>query len=367
MTESVLTRATISGIEVRSVQAPYRTPFAISSGTVDVLDSLIVCITNSEGCFGTGEVNPMTPYSGWTAAGIRTTIEDVLAPAVMGKLAEPALIHGTMDRVLRHGELPKAAVDIAVYDLLGKRLGVPVSTLLGGRVRDIVPLAWVVGLGPIDRVVEEAVAMAAAGFTVVKIKIGLDPRRDQDAVAAVRAALPRVGIRVDANQAYPASEAIRILRRMEAFDLEIIEQPVAGHDRAALRAVADALDTPVMADESLQTLADAWDLARERACDIFNIKIVKPGGLYPAMQIVAIARSAGIGVMVGSMPELGVATLAAAHLAATVQGPLYPSELIGPLMVHGDAVTEPDLAAAMQHGSLAVPTGPGLGIGSLRG
>lgn len=358
---------TIARIETRVASSPYRTPFAISSGTTALLESLIVSVHDADGRVGIGEVNPMTQYSGWTLAGVRAAVEEVLAPALIGQPVAPAVVHVRMDEVLRHGGLPKAAIDIAVYDLLGRRLGIPLATLLGGSVRSEIPLAWVVGLGSIDDVVDEAVARAHDGFSVVKLKVGVDHRRDLGVVAAVREALPDVGIRVDANQGYERAEAIRILRQMERYDLELIEQPVAGHDHIGLRAVSDALDTPVMADEALQSVADAFELARLGACDVFNLKIVKPGGLYRAMQVAAVARSAGIGLMIGSMPELGVATAAAAHFAAATPGRLYPCELIGPLMVERDVVRDPDLAAMIATGRLPVPHGPGLGVDLLDG
>jgi len=352
----------ITRIETRVARSLYRSPFVISSGTVDTLESVIVSVWDEDERCGVGEVSPMTPYSGQTTAGLRAAIDSVLAPSLIGMPALPGVVHERMDHVLRDGAMAKSAIDIAVYDLMGRSLGVPVSTLLGGRLRSEISLAWVIGIGRIDDIVAEAVAHAKAGFSVIKLKIGRDPRRDHDVVAAVRDALPDTGIRVDANQAYSRAEAIRILRAMERYELELIEQPIAGHDRVGLRAISQALDTPVMADESLQSLADAHELARLGACDVFNIKIVKPGGLYRSLQIAAVAQAAGISLMVGSMPEMGVATLAAAQFAAAAPGYLYPCELIGPLMVERDVVRRPALAVSIASGRLPVPAGPGLGI-----
>jgi len=321
-------------------------------------------VRTADGLFGVGEVNPMTAYSGETVSGIEEAIQRYLAGAVMGHPAvEVAGLHARMDAALRGNALAKAAIDIAVHDLVGRAWGVPVSSLLGGALRERIPLAWVVGMGPLDEMVEEAARYAALGFPTIKVKIGRDPSADLALVAAVREAIgPRVALRVDANEGYDTVTALRTLRKMEHYDLELVEQPVAGSDLHGMAALTQALDTPVMADESLQTPADALEIVRRGAAKVLNIKIVKPGGLYRSRQIAALAEAAGLRCMVGSMPELGVASIAGAHFAASTPCVTYPCEVIGPLMTKEDILEDPVISVYTAPGYLRVPTGPGLGI-----
>ncbi len=354
----------IADAEIRQVSARYRRPFVISSGSTPILQSLIVTLRTTEGIEGIGEVNPMTAYSGEMTSGVEEAVRRFLIPAIMGRSAfEIAGLHLRMDNALRGNRLAKAAVDIALHDLVGRALGVSVARLLGGPSLHRVPLAWVVGMGPIDEMVQEAATYAAMGFPAIKVKIGKDPVSDVAIVAAVREAIgPKVALRVDVNQGYDTVAAVRVLRKMERYDLEIVEQPVPAHDLEGMAEIARALDVPVMADESLQTLADALEIVRRRAADVLNIKILKPGGLYRSCQIAAVAEAAGLRCMVGSMPELGVATLAGAHFVAATPGVTYPCELIGPLMTEEDILEDPVISPATSPGYLAVPDGPGLGV-----
>jgi muconate cycloisomerase len=355
---------TITGIEIRRAAVPYLRPFVISSGATAVLETLLVTVRTEDGCTGIGEVNPMTAYSGETTSGVEEAIRRYLAPAITGYPAyEIAGLHARMDAALRANALAKAAIDIAVHDLLGRAWGVPVSHLLGGPVRDRIPLAWVIGMGSLDEMVEEAARYAALGFPAIKLKIGRDPAADLAAVRAVREAIgPTVALRVDANQGYDTTTAIRTLRQMERYDLELVEQPVAGYDLHGMAALTRALDVPVMADESLQSPADALEIIRLGAADVLNIKIVKPGGLYRSRQIAALAEAAGLRCMVGSMPELGVGSIAGAHFAVATPSVTYPCEVIGPLMVEEDIVVDPVISVKTAPGYLRVPTDPGLGV-----
>lgn len=329
-----------------------------------MLETLVVTVHTADGLFGVGEVNPMTAYSGETASGIEEAILRYLASAVIGHPAEEiAGLHARMDAVLRGNGLAKAAIDIAVHDLVGRAWGVPVSSLLGGALRDRIPLAWVVGMGPLDEMVQEAAHYASLGFPTIKVKIGRDPETDLALVAAVREAIgPRVALRVDANEGYDTVTALRTLRKMERYDLELVEQPLARYDLQGMMMLTQALDTPVMADESLQTVADALEIVRRGAADVLNIKIVKPGGLYRSRQVAALAEAAGLHCMVGSMPELGVATIAGAHFAASTPSVTYPCEVLGPLMTEEDILEDPVISVQTAPGYLRVPTGPGLGV-----
>lgn len=355
----------IQAIRDRVVQAPYRRPFGISSGVSTDLISLVVEIETTDGAVGLGEAAVMTAYTGDTLSGVRAAIEEHLRPAILGRdPLDIAGAHVAMDAALRGQQLAKAAIDIALHDLSGRLCGRPVCLVLGGRVRDAVPVAWVVGLGTIEETAAEAAEYAARGFTHIKVKGGADPDRDLQLVRAVRAALPTdVELSIDANEGYDAATALRTLSQMADAGVCMVEQPLPHWDLAGLARLRERLDVRIMADESMRTVHDALEIVRRGAADILNIKVLKVGGLYRARQIAAIAEAAGLAVKIGSMPELGVATLAALHLAAALPSATIPADLVGPLMVRGEPLAPAAFNSAWS-GFATVPAAAGLGYGT---
>ncbi|GAA1558174.1 enolase C-terminal domain-like protein [Actinomadura kijaniata] len=351
----------IAAVGTRVVRAPYRRPFQISSGTTAELVSLVVEVETAGGARGVGETTPMTAYTGETLAGIDAAIREHLAPALVGRdPLDRAGAHLAMDAALRGQHVAKAGLDIALHDLAGRLAGWPVHALLGGRVRDRVPIAWVVGLGTLDEMAAEAAAHAARGFRHIKVKGGHDPARDLELVRAVRAVLPAdAELCLDANEGYDATTALPTLARMADAGLTLLEQPLPHWDVTGMARLRERLEVRVMADESVRSPQDALEIVRRGAADVLNIKVLKVGGLHRALRVAAVAEAAGIAVKIGSMPELGVATLAALHLAAALPGATVPADLVGPLLVDAEPLAPGAFAVA--DGSVAVPTAPGLG------
>lgn len=351
----------VDAVSTKVVSRPYVRPFGISSGSSDVLTSLVVEVAAGDRV-GRGEASPMTAYTGDTLAGVHSAVQDLLVPALVGRR-----LHGIADAVavldtaVRGQHLAKAALDIALHDLIATSAGLPVHALLGGAARGTVPIAWVIGLGAIDEVVAEAVEHAERGFTHIKVKGGTDPARDLGLVRALQDALPDgVETSLDANEGYSRADALLALSGMDDAGLSMVEQPLPRWDLRGLAELRQRLRMRVMVDESVQSIHDALAVIRADAADIINIKILKVGGLHRARQIVGLAEAAGVAVKVGSMPELGVATLAGLHLAATAPAGSVPADLVGPLMVVDDP-TAPEVFGAGQGGWLPTPTGPGLG------
>lgn len=352
-------------VEARALTATraYRRPFVIHGGASPSATNVFVILRGEDGHVGYGEAAPMTAYSGETAANVLGVLEEFFLPMLAGRdPLDLEALHADMDARLSGHSFAKAAIDFACHDLAAKSLGVPVYRLLGGKVRDRVPLAWAVGYGTVAEMVEEAVTYARAGFTI-KLKIGREPALDLEVVREVRRAIgPEVAIRVDANQGYDRIAARRVLPRMEEEDLQYIEQPLPRWDIDGMADLCRALVTPIQADESLYSLQDAFQLARRGAADIFNIKLLKPGGLFRSRQVAAVAEAAGIPCAVGSMPEMGAGAAAGLHFAAAVRAVTYPSELIGPLMFDGDVLAGNPLGdLARVPGYLTVPDAPGFG------
>jgi muconate cycloisomerase len=280
-------------------------------------------------------------------------------------------LHRRMDAAVKGYPYAKAAVEFAFYDLTGRSLGVPVTTLLGGRLRESVPVTHSIGLISAEEAAVEAELVAAEGIKTIKVKVGVDPQRDISVVGAVRAAAgPAMNLCVDANEGWKTpGEAIRTIRAMEKFNLIYVEQPVMGIERLA--EVARAIDPPVMADESAWNAHDVVQIIEHRAAQIVSIYTTKPGGLYKGMEVGAVCRAAGILCNVNGSIETGVGNLANVHLAAAC--PAVTLSNVIPVstpaehqhgQVGGIFYTDDLIAAPMRlvDGAIQVPAGPGMGI-----
>ncbi|TQK51891.1 o-succinylbenzoate synthase [Streptomyces sp. SLBN-118] len=353
----------IASVHTRVVRAPYRRPFVISSGTSPELISLVVEVRTAEGESGFGEASPMTAYTGETLAGLQAALTEHAAPALVGRdPRDLAGAHAAMDAAIRGQHLAKAALDIALHDLAARAAGWPVHLLLGGCVRPRVPTTWVVGLGTVEEMAQEATAYAAKGFTHIKVKGGEDPDLDVGLVRSVRESVPdSVELCLDANEGYDPGTAARTVARLADAGLDLVEQPLPRWDLTGMAALRGGGGVRVMADESMQSPHDALEIVRRGAADVLNIKILKVGGLHRARQVAAVAESAGLAVKIGTMPELGVASLAAAHLAAALPHATVPADLVGPLLVESEPLARSAFAGAVDTGWVEVPVGPGLG------
>jgi muconate cycloisomerase len=275
-----------------------------------------------------------------------------------------------MDKAVKGYPYCKAAIDGALYDIVGKALNVPVYQLLGGCFRERVPIAHSLGLMEIEKAVEEARQVKAEGVKTIKLKGGVDEQRDVELVRQIRKAIgPGTNICVDANQGYPTPKAaVKVIRAMEEYDLLYMEQPVEGIDRMA--EVARRVDTPIMADESAWTPEDALEIAQKKAADVISIYTTKPGGMFKAKKVAAVAEAAGLKCNVNGSVETGVGNAANLHLAAStgvvtlgcvipVSAPEGKGKGIAGVYYQDDVIREPFEYA---DGDIIVPSKPGLGI-----
>jgi muconate cycloisomerase len=340
---------------------------------------LIVRLQTDSEHVGLGEA-PVSPnwggdYGRYYGETLRTTqllIEDLLFPSINGTdIFDVEMILERMDHAVRGYPYAKAAIDMAVHDLIGKALGTTVSQLLGGSYRTRIPLAQSVGFMSTAEAVDESVAAVAEGIRSIKIKVGLDPDHDEEVVREVRAAIgPSATISLDANRAYLTPKAaIRQIERLERYGINLIEQPVEGLPEMAQ--VTAAVSTPVMADESAWTPRDVIEIAAARAADCISVYVTKPGGLFRGRQMLAVAQAAGLPCNVNGSGELAVGNAANLHLAASskivslpcVVPASAPAER-APTSVAGrqyvdDLVLEP---FGFEDGNLVLPEAPGLGV-----
>ena len=250
-----------------------------------------------------------------------------------------------MDREIKLNPFTKAAVEMALWDLAGKAAGVPVYQLLGGQVRDEIPIKMVVGAFDVPQAVSLAERFLNWGVRCLKVKVGLDPVTDLQRVKAVReVAGPTIPIGIDVNCGWSLDTARRMLPKLEPYDILFAEQPIPPDDPVSLAQLREATHIPIMADESLFTLADAWLLANARAADVFSVYPGKHGGLSATLEIVYVAKAAGAVCSIGSNLELGIGSAAMLHAAAamaTIDSETYPADLIGPLYHEADLLKTP--------------------------
>ena len=323
---------------------------------------VLVRLTADDGQIGLGEASPLPSFTGETAESILLHLHHVFLPMLLGTSPfDVASIHERMDW-LPANTSAKAAIDIALYDLMGKGTGVPVTSLIGGTVRPDVPVTFPLGIDDIHETVTKAVSAVERGIATLKMKIGHDPDADVARVKAVRSAVgPHVKIRIDANQGYDVPSAARIVTRLADVGIEYVEQPVAQWDLAGLAAVRRATGVPIMADESLHSLRDAVQLIEHEAVDIFAIKLIKTAGLTQARHIAALAAAHQIDIVVISPFDMQIG--AAAGLALALSAPT--GTRAHELRVFDSQADMAETDIRCEHGRIAGSTAPGLGVASI--
>jgi L-alanine-DL-glutamate epimerase-like enolase superfamily enzyme len=323
---------------------------------------VVVRITTDDGVIGYGEACPVQAFTSETQASIVELVETRVAPTLVERDASQRLPRlADLARVLRFAPFTVAAVDTALLDLFGRHAGVPVSTLLGGAFRDRVEVHGSVTWDEDPARVAETALEQRETYRWLKLYAGRgEIDRDLDRLQAVRDAVgPDARLLVDINGMWSSSDAIRALARVEEIGLELLEQPLPLGAEPFQRDLVARLEIDVAADESVRSAADAARVVRECTATVINVGMSKLGGPTAALQAAQIAAAGGVGVMVGSVLEMGIATAMGLHLAAALPHLAYPSYLMGPLK-YRQQITAEQITVVDAH--VAVPTGPGLGI-----
>jgi len=352
--------------ELRVVRAdiPVRRPHKMSFTTLETVNFVFVRAETSDRLVGWGEAACLggPTWSEESAESVAATIERYLAPWLVGR--DPIDVEALrleMARRVQGNAFARAAVEMALWDLAGRSLGVPVYRLLGGRVRDRVPLSWSLAVADPQAEVAEARERIALGHRIFKIKTGAAPLPDDvERVRRLRAAVgPAVSLRVDANQGWDRPTALQAVRALEPCALDFVEQPVPRWDLEGLAFVAERAPMPIMADEACCTDHDALALARRGAVSILSLKLTKSGGLLGSLAIARVAAAAGMGCYVGCMIETSLGTAAYLHLALAAAPVTWGCELFGPLLLAGDVTRRPVQYA---DGCILGLDGPGWGV-----
>lgn len=326
---------------------------------MSVRPHVLLELRTDDGQVGYGEASPLSRFTGETAESIKLILEKEFLPAIMGSNPmELAAVHSKIS-YLPGNQTAKCCLDMALHDLVGRAGGQPVYNLLGGAFRDAVPVTRPLGILPIEDAVEQATYWVSQGYRTLKMKVGESIEADIARIRAVREAVGReISIRIDANQGYRVPEAIRLARGLEGVGIEYFEQPVGAWDLEGLAEVRRATGLPVAADESLQSLRAAMELAHRRAVDVFVIKLIKLGGLFQARKVAAIAEAAGIDLVVVSPFETHLGAAAGIHFALSSPLCQRAQELSIFLVKAG----RPGCQLAGRNGSVDRPSAPGLGV-----
>ena len=358
-----MTPATIERIETRLVDLPTIRPHRLSVATMHGQTLMLVKVVCSDGATGIGEGTTIAgmAYGPESPEAMKLAIDAYFAPAMIGLDATRIqVLMARLGKLVKVNHFAKCALETALLDAHGKRLGVPLSELLGGRRRERVPVAWTLASGDTATDIAEAERMIEARrHRVFKLKIGArEPRADIRHVAEIKRALGEHGaVRVDVNMAWSETEAARAIPALADAGCELVEQPVAS--AAALARLMRRFPVALMADEILQGPESAFEIAKRAGADVFAIKIEQSGGLFAAQRVAAIADAAGIELYGGTMLEGAVSTIASAQLFASFANLQWGTELFGPLLITEEILRQPLDYSDFE---LTVPNRPGLGI-----
>jgi len=350
---------TITHISLFPLRIPLKAPFVTSLGVLEAVESVVVRFTTNEGLVGWGECNPFWSINGETQETCMS-VGKHLAKALLGH--DPSDIEGahrTMDRLIFGNNSIKSAFDIACHDIAAQVRGKPLFEFLGGRIDRVLVTDYTVSIASPEKMAADAQAIVRNGFTVIKVKLGSGAQEDIARIHAIRGAIGiEVPLRIDANQGWDPSTAIEVLHALAPFNIQHCEEPIPRWQFMEMRRVKEASPIPIMADESCCDHHDAERLIALGACQRFNIKLGKSGGLFKAKKIIALAEEAGMEVQIGGFLESRLAWTAAAHLALTSNAVRY-CDMDTPLMFTADPVVEG--ISYGPGGTITVPNRPGLG------
>ena len=330
----------ITQVRLGRISTPLRVPFKTALRTVNSVEDVIVELHTDTGAVGYGEAPPTGVITGDTTGAILGAIQDHIAPALLGRdLDEFEDLTAAVQKALVHNTSAKAAVDMALWDLLGQKYSAPVYRMLGGARRNIVT-DITISVNPPEEMARDARTAVQRGYDCLKVKVGIDPELDVARLAAVRQAVGRdIKLRIDANQAWNAKQAVRILNQMQekGLDIEFVEQPVP---------------------ESVFSPADALRIMQTGAADLVNIKLMKCGGITNALRIAAAAEVYGVECMIGCMLEAKISVNAAVELACAKKI-ITKIDLDGPVLCSEDHILG---GAVFDEKNITVSDAPGMGI-----
>ncbi len=353
-------------MQIRKIQVfPFSVPirgFADAYTGFTSSNAVLVKIFSEDGTIGYGEACAWEPeFYGETLESVSSTIEKYIAPKIVGQsVFNINRIMAIVDTNLAKATCAKEGIDLALHDLVGKILNVPVYTLLGGSFREEIPIASEIGIDTPQGMAEKALDVVQLGIRVIKIKGSHDMGLDVKRIKTVREAVgDDIELRLDPNAAWTTIGSIKVMQKIESCNLQLLEQPVPGWDLEGMAHIRNKIGIPLMADESIWTPQDVIQIAKYGAADLINIKIAKSGGLALAKEIEVVAESLGLPCIVGTEIEPGFSLIAKLHLAASMNVLPLASEFTELTLLKKNILKH---EVTIENGCVKVPAGPGLGV-----
>ena len=309
-------QVTIQQVELYKLSIPLIEPFVTSLGRDDNAENVLVKIITRKGITGFGECSPYMPING-ESVDTCYAVGQYFAKLLKGKNAlaiEECIL--AMDKLIYGNTSIKSAFDMALYDIASQNAGLPLYKFLGGSNDKIIVTDYTVSIGNPEKMAADAVKIKTEGYPAIKIKLGNNGELDVTRVKAIREAVgTEIPLRIDANQGWSVEEAIKTLKALDIYDIQHCEEPIARWNFMELPKVKRESPIPIMADECCGDDHDAERLIQLNACDYFNIKLGKSGGIFKALKIVKLAEKANIHMQVGAMLESRLAMTAFAHFS----------------------------------------------------
>lgn len=352
-------------IETLLVDIPTIRPHKMAVATMQNQTLVLVKLTTEDGFIGWGEATTIggLGYGDESPESVKINIETYFAPLLKSlKGLNVAQTFQLIKKNINGNRFAKCAIQTALLDIQAQRLGVPLSEVLGGRIRNSVPVLWVLASGDTTKDIAEAEQMIQAKrHNIFKLKIGSrSVQADVEHVLAIKHALGAdISVRVDVNRAWSELEAIKGIQALQDGGIDLIEQPCAIENIDAMQRLTQRFDIAIMADESLMGPESAYRLAKRNAASVFAVKVAQSGGLVEACEVGNIAKLAGIDLYGGTMLEGPVGTIASAQVFSTFHNLAYGTELFGPLLLTENILKTP---LQYQNFELQLPTAAGLGI-----
>jgi L-alanine-DL-glutamate epimerase-like enolase superfamily enzyme len=349
----------ITKVEVWDVKMALTVPYTISYETVYDVTNVFLRLDTDKGITGYGCAAPDINITNETSDQVLKVINEKAKDIIIGAdPLRPVLILENLKNVLNIYPSAKAAIDIALYDIIGKYTNLPLWKLLGGY-KDKISTSITIGILPVSDTIKQAKEYIARGYNSLKIKGGKNVDDDVERVIKLRKAVgSNIEFRFDANQGYSVEETLKFIDATKKANIELIEQPTTKGEPDLLGRVTNATSILIMADESLMNLVDAFRLAKNELVDMVNVKLMKVGGITEAMHINSVARAAGLEVMVGCMDEAALSIAAGMHFALARPNVTY-ADLDGHLDLENDPTNG---AVNIKDGVLFPNDLPGLGF-----
>ncbi len=350
----------ITGLRLTPLFLAFKQPYHWA-GRVDHGSAVVLVeVETDAGITGTGESTASLAAEG-TVAALRAVEPLFVGQPVhdVTRLCHEARHLGSFNHTPWHADFVLAGFEMALWDIIGKAAGQPVHRLLGGAVRDEVDYFGFVQGDTTEELVEDARGLAAAGYGVIYLKVGRGDAADVANTAAVREAIGGRRLRLDPNCAWSVPDAIRMIHRLEPFDIDWVEQPTTLLSLSAMRQVREAVNVPIAADQAVFTPADVYDICRQRAADAIVLSPHEAGGLLAFGRAAAIAEAAGVPVCLHGQGVSGLTDAAQHHLGLCTANLTEGNQIMHQLL-REDIVATPDLTPV--DGKIGAIAGPGIGV-----